>query len=406
MAEIIDNIINENAIPLVVKIEAGLKNHAINLIDGLALGRKFAVVSDKNTHAVLGNSIEKAFDNAVSIIFENGVIPNMEAVERAMVASAGCDAIIAVGSGTINDICKYASFKLGKPYLVWGTAPSMNGYSSANASILVDGHKKTLKAQLPRAIFIDLDIFCAAPKRLIRSGLGDSLCRSTAQADWLLSNLLFGTQYNPVVFQWLTEFEAELFGSSAALLRGDRRVMENLAQTLIISGLGMYICGGSYPASQGEHLIAHTIEVIHPDLAYKTYHGEQIGVTTLTMAKMQQSILEQGQFRLNYTSKGWKKLVEGYFGLEIALHCIEEYEKKALTNQQVDEKNHFIAGNWADIQQKLSRVHINADKLKAVLINAGAYIEPNQLGWPDTIYNSAVSQAKYIRDRFTFLDVN
>ena len=33
------------------------------------------------------------------------------------------DALIAIGSGTINDLCKYASAQDGKPYAVFATAP-------------------------------------------------------------------------------------------------------------------------------------------------------------------------------------------------------------------------------------------------------------------------------------------
>ena len=101
--------------------------------------------------------------------------------------------LIAVGSGTINDLCKYAAHLDRKPYAVFGTAPSMNGYTSANAAITVNGLKKSLAATMPAGVFLDLAVLAAAPPRMIRSGLGDSLCRPTAQADWLLSHRLTAT---------------------------------------------------------------------------------------------------------------------------------------------------------------------------------------------------------------------
>ena len=103
--------------------------------------------------------------------------------------------LIAVGSGTINDLCKYASALDGKPYAVFATAPSMNGYTSVNAAITVEGHKKSLPAQAAAGVFFDLEVLAAAPVRLIRAGLGDSVCRCTAQADWLLAHLLLGRPY-------------------------------------------------------------------------------------------------------------------------------------------------------------------------------------------------------------------
>ena len=71
---------------------------------------------------------------------------------------------------------------------MFATAPSMNGYTSLNAAITEHGHKMSLPAQAPVGAFFDLGVLSAAPARMIRSGLGDSLCRTTAQADWLLAH--------------------------------------------------------------------------------------------------------------------------------------------------------------------------------------------------------------------------
>jgi hypothetical protein len=49
----------------------------------------------------------------------------------------------------------------------------MNGYTSANAAITVDGHKKTLPAALARGVFIDLGSVGGGAPRMIRAGLGD-----------------------------------------------------------------------------------------------------------------------------------------------------------------------------------------------------------------------------------------
>ena len=135
------------------------------------------------------------------------------------------DAIVAVGSGTINDLCKYAAAMAGKPYAVFATAPSMNGYASKNAAITVDGHKRSLAAASPHGVFMDLAILAAAPPRMIRAGLGDSLCRSTAQADWLLSHHVRGTAYRRAPFALLAEDEPVLFDEPEALLRGDPEAM-------------------------------------------------------------------------------------------------------------------------------------------------------------------------------------
>jgi glycerol-1-phosphate dehydrogenase [NAD(P)+] len=389
-----------------VKIEAGIAKYATDFIAARDIGKKFTVVSDKNTHEILGGYIEKALgDKAYSVVFESGVLPDIACVNKVVEATKTSDAIIAVGSGTINDICKYASYLAKKPYAVFGTAPSMNGYSSANASIIVDGHKKTLKAHLPTGIFLDLDILSAAPKRLIQSGLGDSLCRSTAQSDWLLSHLLLGTPYKTAPFELLSEYEPELFANSKALVKGDREIMELLAKTLVLSGFGMYICGGSYPASQGEHLIAHTMEVVYGDIIPKTYHGEQIGVTTLTMARLQEDVLAGAAPKLGAPDSTWKENIIKFYGAEIGGHCIEEYAKKILTTEKCDEINHSIEQNWGDIVAQINTVSIEVGVLRNILNRADCPLTAHELGWKKDKYKATIQHAKYMRDRFTFLDL-
>ena len=93
---------------------------------------------------------------------------------------------------------------------------------------------------------------------MIRSGLGDSLCRPTAQADWLLSHLLFDLPYREMPFALLAGGRGPICSPTpAALMAGDLAAMERLVRTLLLSGFGTAICGNSQPASQGEHLISH-----------------------------------------------------------------------------------------------------------------------------------------------------
>ncbi len=117
-----------------------------------------------------------------------------------------------MGSGTINDLCKYAAFASGRPYAVFASAPSMNGYVTATASLSRKGHKSTLAAACPRAALFDLAVLARAPARLIRAGIGDTLCRTTAQADWLLAHLLHGTPYDELPFRWQADDEPALLG--------------------------------------------------------------------------------------------------------------------------------------------------------------------------------------------------
>jgi glycerol-1-phosphate dehydrogenase [NAD(P)+] len=309
-----------------------------------------------------------------------------------------------VGSGTINDVCKYAAALDGKPYAVFATAPSMNGYTSVNAAITVSGHKKSLPATAAKGVFMDLTVLSQAPPRMIRSGLGDSICRSTAQADWLLAHLLLDRPYREAPFVLLAEDEADLFAGSEALMAGDLGAMHRLARTLTLSGFGMTICGGSYPASEGEHLISHYVEMLAPPEWPEAFHGEQIGVTTLSMARLQERLLENGPPRLEPSAPD-ENSITAHFGTDLGAACWAEFQGKRLDAERVEALNGMLTDCWDAIRARLRAVVLPATRLEAVLQAAGAPTTPEELGWSRDFYLQALRHAREIRNRYTFLDL-
>ena len=314
------------------------------------------------------------------------------------------DALVAVGSGTINDLCKYAAAQDGKPYAVFATAPSMNGYTSHNAAITVNGHKKTLPAVGPAGVFMDLGVLSAAPARMIRAGLGDSLCRSTAQADWLLSHCLFQTPYQHAPFALLAEDEPALLDDPEALLHGDSDAMRALARTLVLSGFGMTICHGSYPASQGEHLISHYIDMFAPAGRAPHFHGEQVGVATLTMARIQEDTLASGPSRLG-AEPVTRADLQRRLGEEIGESCWHEFEAKRMSPETRSRLQRELTDRWDDIRLRVSAAMVPAERIRAVMRRAGCPTTPEEIGLTSAFYASAVRNARFLRDRYTFLDL-
>lgn len=331
---------------------------------------KWLVVADTNTAQFAAALPGERF------IFDVPPEPLLATAQRLAAGLAGYDAALAVGSGTISDLVKYAAFLAKKPYVMLATAPSMNGYFSITASLKgADGHKVSHQAQLPVALFADVETLAQAPMRLIQSGLGDAICRSTAQADWLLSHLLIDSVYDPEPFQWMKPYELAAFAKPGAV--------EPLMQWLLIGGLGMTHCGGSYPASQGEHMLAHWLEENAPADTPQSFHGEQIAVTTLIMAKIQTNILHQ------QTAPQLKRAA---------------LPEKNLSAQHVVEINHRLHTDWPTIKQKILEAFIAPEVLEATLKAAGAPTTPQALGWNKTLMNQALTHAPLSRNRLTFLD--
>lgn len=369
--------------------------------------QKVAVVSDENTHFAAGAEIErilcKDFEIS-SVVLPDNVHSNIENVNVLKAYTANSDVLVAVGGGTINDLCKYASYEEKKDYISVPTCPSVNGFTSANASIEENNIKKSLPAHLPKAVFADVDILVQAPERLIISGLGDSLARPTAQADWLLSHHIMGTEYNSICFEILEEAEKKLFENADKLLEHDYEAVKSLMETLILSGLSMYIAGSSNPASQAEHMIAHYMEMTHGEDIPHTFHGEQIAVTSIAMAKIQQQILDMKQVTLHpitYTDKPIMK----HFGEEKGEEFLKECSQKEISGKKLSEINEKLKNNWDKIRDEINSIRLDPKLMEDIIISIKGPYTYRHLAWEHDDFKDAISYAPYIRNRFTFLDL-
>lgn len=388
-------------------IEDSLAGSEAELVARLGFGKTLAVLSDPDTHAAFGARVERALGSRFTILpiqLPRGTEPDAETVARVRPASADADALIAVGSGTINDLAKYASALDGKPYAVFATAPSMNGFTSLTASITVDGHKKTLPAQAPAGAFFDLTVLAAAPARLIRSGLGDSICRATAQWDWLLSHLLLGTAYRELPFALLAADEPDLIAHAADLLGGDVKVMRRLVRTLVLSGFGTAIVGSSAPASQAEHLVSHYLDMLGPPDRPPVFHGEQIAVTTLSIARLQEAVMDAPAPVLVADRASEAEFITRY-GEHLGRSTWIEFSEKRVTAVRADELNHRIALNWAQFRSDLNELALPSAQMHAALAAAGAPTTPEAIHLDRPFYDRALANAREIRNRYTVLDL-
>jgi glycerol-1-phosphate dehydrogenase [NAD(P)+] len=383
-----------------IAIEPSLDGAEAELVRRLDIGRHFVIVSDVHTHEALGRRVHRALGGQ-SIVLPDGVVADEPTIAKIAAAlEPGIEAVIAVGSGTINDICKMVALGHGCPQVVFATAPSMNGYTSLSASLSEHGFKRSVRAITPTAAFFDLSVLAAAPQRLIRSGLGDSLARPTAQADWLLSHLLLDRPYREAPFTMLAADEAALLADPAALLSGDRAAMRHLVRTLVLSGFGMTLSGGSFPASQAEHLISHYVELKAKNLPH-TFHGEQIAVASVAMARVQARILALEAPRL-HPSTLTRSDVFSHFGLAHGEQCWAEVEPKLF--HDVTEINARLARRWPQIRERIAHITLGAPRMVEILSAAGVATTPEQLGWPSELLSEALAHAWMMRNRYTFLD--
>lgn len=319
---------------------------------------------------------------------------------------------IAVGSGTLSDLGKYAAAHTHTPLFTFGTAPSMNGYASPTASLHTDGLKTSLPACVPAAIFLDTDICAAAPRRLILSGLGDSLCRPTAQADWLLAHRLFATPYHEEVFAWLDPYETALLESATRLAAGNQAAVRLLLHTLIASGLGMYASGGSHPASQGEHALAHTLELLAPAESSALYHGEQIAITTAIMLRLQTALLACDDLPQRLQRPNLAALTaHAEAAFPPALHpichkAIQDGFGPLATSEGWQHFTAALSHTWPRLQEEIAALHTRHTSREEIFTAAALVTKDLEPGWPPALIRQAMTLAPLTRARFGFLHLN
>jgi glycerol-1-phosphate dehydrogenase [NAD(P)+] len=389
-----------------IVIERSLDGAEAELIRALKFGQRLAVISDRNTFEALGRRVERAL---AKIAATQGIVldspdADLAAADALQDRTAAADGLIAVGSGTINDLCKYVAHRTGRLYAVFATAPSMNGYLTATASLARDGFKVSLPARPPVAALFDLEVLAAAPPRLIRAGVGDSICRTTAQTDWLLGHLLGDAPYSDTPYLLQIEDEPHLLGRAAAVVEGELEGVRALTRLLVLAGLGMGIVGGSEPASMGEHLISHYVDMMarpHPG----SLHGEQVGVATLTVSRLQNAVLRAERPPEVRPTRLGEMAMRARYGAPLGDLCIAEFRAKAMDEQAAAQMNARLGEVWPAMTARLREIMLPAERLKHAIAAAGAPTSGRDLGLERGFYQSAVRHAREIRRRYSILDL-
>ncbi len=197
------------------------------------------------------------------------------------------DILLGVGGGVINDTAKMLAHITRHPYVYLPTAPSMDGFASATASMDCRGLKRTLPSAAATAVIADTNILAAAPTRMILSGIGDMAAKYISLAEWKLGHILTGEYYCPAIAAMVKDSLIRVMDCAGDAVRGDPSAIATLTEGLILTGLAMRCAGVSRPASGGEHYISHIRDM--RSLALDTpadFHGIQCGVAVLPILRL------------------------------------------------------------------------------------------------------------------------
>jgi glycerol-1-phosphate dehydrogenase [NAD(P)+] len=386
-----------------------LDGQEADLVKGMNFGGRIAIVSDTNTVEAMGRRVAKALRPIATvdeIVLSDDIECDEPNIAHIQELTRHADAVIAVGSGVISDSCKYATFKDGRPFAVFGTAASMNGYAASTASVtLGNGFKVSLPAHAPKGIFLDLAVSAAAPAWLNAAGLGDSLCRPTAQIDWWASHRLFGTYFSNTPYILQGKEEADMIAAAPGIGYGDIESVGILHRVLTLCGLGVCFTGVSNHGSMGEHQVSHWMDMFAGGAHPGTVHGQQVGVASLAMARLHHRMLSmKTPPQIGPTVIDEAGMMRRY-GPEIGPMCIAESRKKALDAEGARAFNRKISEIWPALCDELRPMLLPVDTMRAALVEAGGPIDADTLGLPRPVWRDALKYAREIRGRWSFLDL-
>lgn len=231
-------------------------------------------------------------------LLDSGEVNGNQAAEE---IGPTADLLIAAGSGVICDLTKWIATRLSKPFILCGTAPSMNGYTSITATITQNDIKLSQFLNPADAVVLDVDIIKDAPMAMIRAGMGDLSARAVCNADWKLSSLLRNTYFCPLPYQMTAENEQRYLAGAEGIAHRSPDQIEALTEAILLSGLSMTILKGeTSPSSGAEHVISHFWDLlVHLRGAPKNLHGAQVGVGTIMMLTAYQILREVNPARID-----------------------------------------------------------------------------------------------------------
>lgn len=372
----------------------------------LADYNKILLVADTNTYAVFGKQVEAALSNKVEHVLvykrDGLLVPNEEAVaEMQEKLTSETDLIVGVGSGVIQDLCKYVSFHANLPYHIVATAPSMDGYASKGAAMIMENMKITYNARVPEAIIGDSEILKDAPMEMIQSGYGDILGKYSCLNDWKLSRVVNNEYFCQYVYDLTYEMLTKTKDLGPKLLARDADAIAILMESLVGVGIAMAYVGNSRPASGSEHHLSHFFEItgILEDAPY-FMHGTDVVYSAVYTQKLRETLLNMDAPKAHTipSREAWEENIRRVYG--IAADGVIALQDK-LGWYQID-RFPVYAEKWNEIKDVLREVP-SSETLTNYVASIGLDIAEYERLYGEKKIQDAILYAKDLKDRYTVL---
>lgn len=389
-----------------------------SVLNRLGFSRPF-IVMDGNTRRAAG-------DAALSLIRQEGIssdvfcfpegmdiLPNEEGM--AMLVEAlppGCDFILGIGSGVINDLCKITAFNRGMECGIVATAPSMDGYASNSSAMELKGVKTTVYTVCPSIVLCDTEIMRHAPLRMLQSGFADMAAKMISIPDWKIASLITGEYYCEEIASLMTRACVNVLDAAEQIQSRDGEAVRSLSEGLVLSGLASSFAGVSRPASGMEHTVSHLLEMFAIARGMRPApHGIQVGYGTRIALKLyREAVTFEPSKELaeaacaSFDASSWRAEMHRVFG-DQADGLIELAEAEGRNEPgAVLARADAALRRWPEIKEIIIDTLAWEDRLTKGLDLMGIpqINEPQQMGYSTEEAGNAVLRSPDLRSRYIF----
>lgn len=384
--------------------------------------KRALVVADDNTWQAAGSAVYGHL-TAVGIrcdepfIFTDAALhADWRYVEMLDARLAATDAIpIAVGAGTINDLCKLCSYHNGRQYMCVATAASVDGYSSFGASITYKGMKQTFTCPAPRAIVADVGVMAAAPAPMTAAGYADLAAKIPAGAEWLIADFVGVEPVHDVAWHIVQDGLKDALADPEGVAALRPEAIVPLVEGLMLSGFAMQAARSSRPASCTDHLFSHLWNMRnHTYNGVTPSHGFQVSVGTLFMCAMfdHMYLTDFTKLDVDRCAAEWKsadevrrEAEELFRGEPFAEAAVTEIMAKYDDRSEVRRQLQRLKENWPDLKTRLQSQCYTFDRMYRMLRTVGAPVRPEDIGIPRLQMKADIHRVRQIRRRYGLPDL-
>ena len=402
----------ENRLPVTIGPDA--VNHLVRYCHDHDLSH-FAMIVDRNTYRALGQAAEstlrgQGWDVLTVLLEGNDIIADACYVFQAMLALDHTPrTFVAVGSGTITDITRFNRHRSGREFISLPTAASVDGFTSIGAPMVIEMVKTTVNCHGPLAVFADLPVLCAAPRKMVAAGFGDMLAKFTASADWELGAMFGGDPFVGPIAERMRSATWDCGRRADAIASGSADGVKTLMQGLIESGFCLLDYGSTLPASGWEHHISHTLEMkLLREGRHSILHGSKVGIGVLASARRYGAVREMSreEAAARLQKRALPDVAEEVRGIRatygpIAGGIIAVQEPWfAMTAKEFDELKARVLEQWDEIRRIAAEVP-PAELMQGWIEEAGGPVRRPEAGLSEEEVALATTWARSLKHRMT-----